>query len=381
MRIVRQTHVAAIAFMALACHPAFAETAVVTDVAGREVRVETPARRVILGEGRQIYFVAALDRDAPFRHVVGWRDDLPKADPESYAAYLAKYPEIAKLPTFGGMKDGSFDVEQAVSLKPDVIIMNIDAKTATEEAGYIETLAKVGIPLVYVDFREKPMLNTEPSMRIIGKLLGKDAVAEDFIAFRQKSIKAVTDVLEAKKPARPLVFMERAGGYSDDCCMSFGDENFGKMVEIAGGTNMAKGMIPGTFGSVNPEQIIASDPDQVIVTGGNWEGYVPGGAWVGVGYGADEAAARLKLEALTRRPAFTGIKAVKTGEVHAIWHQFYNNPYQFVAIQEMAKWLHPDLFQDLDPEATFRELHARFLPLPYKPGYFVSLTDQAGPTK
>ncbi len=55
--------------------------------------------------------------------------------------------------------------------------------------------------------------------------------------------------------------MERAGGYSDDCCLSFG-----KMVEIAGGTNMAKDIIPGTFGAVNPEQIIASNPDQVIIT-------------------------------------------------------------------------------------------------------------------
>ena len=65
--------------------------------------------------------------------------------------------------------------------------------------------------------------------------------------------------------------IERAGGYSDDCCMSFGNENFGKMVEIAGGDNMAQDLIPGTFGTVNPEQIIAANPDVVIVTGGNWE--------------------------------------------------------------------------------------------------------------
>ncbi|WP_152046714.1 ABC transporter substrate-binding protein [Aureimonas psammosilenae] len=375
MRIVRRAALAAIATLSLTAGAALAETVTVTDVTGREVKVAAPVKRVILGEGRQIYFVAALERDTPFEHIVGWRDDLPKADPESYAAYLAKYPEIAKLPTFGGMKDGTFDVEQAVSLKPDVILMNVDAKTATEEAGYIDTLAKVGIPLVYVDFREKPMVNTEPSMRLMGKLFDKEKVAEDFIDFRAKSIKAVTDVLADKKPAAPLVFVERAGGYSDDCCMSFGDENFGKMVEIAGGRNMAKDMIPGTFGNVNPEQIIASDPDQVIVTGGNWGAYVPGGNWVGVGYGADEAEARLKLEALTKRAAFTGTKAVKNGEFHAIWHQFYNNPYQFVAIQEIAKWLHPDLFKDLDAEATFKELHARFLPLDYKPGYFVSLTD------
>ncbi|MBB3233804.1 ABC transporter substrate-binding protein [Phyllobacterium endophyticum] len=356
--------------------PAFAEAVILRDVTGRDVEVNVPVKHVILGEGRQIYFLAALDKENPFEHVVGWRDDLPKADPESYAAYLAKYPEVAKLPTFGGMKDGTFNIEQAVALKPDVILMNIDAKTATEEAGYIEKLAKVGIPLVYVDFREKPMENTEPSMRIMGKLMGKEQVAEDFISFRADAIKQVTDVLEKSNPKRPVVFVERAGGYSDDCCMSFGNENFGKMVELAGGTNMAKNIIPGTFGTVNPEQVIASNPDQVIITGGMWEGYMPGGDWVGVGYGADITEAHRKLENLTKRPAFTGIKAVSDGNVHAIWHQFYNNPYQFVAIQQIAKWLHPDLFEDLDPEATFKELHARFLPLDYKPGYFVSLKDQ-----
>lgn len=374
MRLSGRSAIAALGLFMASVLPALAVE--VTDVTGRKVDVNVPARHVILGEGRQIYFLAALDKENPFQHVVGWRDDLPKADPESYAAYLEKYPEIAKLATFGGMKDGTFDIEQAVALKPDVIVMNLDAKTATEEAGYIEKLAKVGIPLVYVDFREKPMENTEPSMRIMGTLMGKEKVAEDFIAFRAEAIRKVTDTLEKNAPKKPLVFVERAGGYSDDCCMSFGNENFGRMVEIAGGTNMARDIIPGTFGSVNPEQIIASNPDQVIITGGMWEAYVPGGNWVGVGYGADLKEAHRKLENLTKRPAFTGIKAVNDGEIHAIWHQFYNNPYQFVAIQQIAKWLHPDLFKDLDPEATFKELHERFLPLPYKPGYFVSLKDE-----
>ena len=373
MRITGRSAVLAMSLLVSTVWPAFAEKVTVKDVTGRDVEVNVPVKHVILGEGRQIYFLTALDKNNPFEHVVGWRDDLPKADPETYEAYLAKYPDIAKLPKFGGMKDGTFDIEQAVALKPDVILMNIDAKTATEEAGYIEKLGKVGIPLVYVDFREKPMENTEPSMRLMGKLMGKEAVAEDFIKFRSDSIKRVTDVLEKENPKKPVVFVERAGGYSDDCCMSFGNENFGKMVEIAGGINMAKGIIPGTFGTVNAEQIIASNPDQIIITGGKWDAYVPGGNWVGVGYGADLKEARRKLEALTKRPGFTGVKAVENGNVHAIWHQFYNNPYQFVAIQEIAKWLHPDLFKDLDPEATFKELHERFLPLEYKPGYFVSL--------
>ena len=75
----------------------------------------------------------------------------------------------------------------------------------------------------------------------------------------------------------------------------------------------------------------------------------------------------------TQRPAYAGIKSQDNQAFHAIWHQFYNSPYQFVAIQQMAKWFHPELFADLDPDASFRELHERFLPVPYESGYFVSL--------
>ncbi len=351
-------------------------TVEVTDVAGRTVRVRAPVERVILGEGRQIYFVAALDKENPFRRVVAWRDDLAKADPGTFKLYAAQNPQIGKLPTFGGMKEGAFDIEQAVALKPDVLLMNIEAKVASDEAKLVEKLAGVGIPVVYVDFREKPFENTEPSMRLMGKLFGRETVAEEFIAFRAEQLALVEERLarayltEAQKP---LVMVDRAGGYSDDCCMSFGRENFGRMVELAGGRNLGSGLIPGTFGTISPEEIVAAKPDAVIVTGSAWDAYVPGGAWVGVGPNADQAGARRKLAGLMQRPAFRTLPAASSGKAFAIWHQFYNSPYQFVAVQQIAKWLHPNLFRDVDPDAALRSLHERFLPIPYQPGYWVSL--------
>ena len=378
---------ACLAFVTTFGHPASAQTAAsataaqsetveVTDVAGRKVRVRAPVQRVILGEGRQIYVVAALDKDKPFRRVVAWRDDLAKADPGTFKLYESKNPQIGKLPTFGGMKEGSFDVEQAVALKPDVLLMNIEAKVASDEAKLVEKLAGVGIPVVYVDFREKPFENTEPSLRLMGRLFGREAVAEEFIAFRAKEIATVEERLKAAnltESRKPLVMVDRAGGYSDDCCMSFGRENFGRMVELAGGRNLGSDLIPGTFGTISPEKIVAARPDVVIVTGSAWDAYVPGGAWVGVGPNADLTEARRKLAGLMQRPAFRTIPATERGQVHAIWHQFYNSPYQFVAVQQIAKWLHPDLFRDVDPDATLRTLHERFLPIPYQPGYWVSL--------
>ena len=374
LSIVRRGHIlAALLFTGLLAMPALAAPTTVTDLLGRQVKVNLPVQRVILGEGRQLYLVAALDTQNPIERIVGWRKDLIQSDPDTYNAYLRKFPAIAKIPTFGGFEDGTFDIEQAISQRPDVIILNIEAQHATEDARYIEKLDALGIPVVYVDFRNQPMTNTEPTMRLFGQLFGKEQQAEAFIAFRNQQIRRVTDVIAAQKPARPAVFIERIGGYTDDCCLSFGNENFGLFVELAGGNNIAKSIIANTFGQLNPEQVIVADPDQVVVTSANWQAFAPGGRWVGVGPWADLAQARHKLAWYTQRPAYAGIKAQNDQAFHAIWHQFYNSPYQFVAIQQLAKWFHPTLFADLDPEASFRELHERFLPVPYEPGYFVSL--------
>lgn len=364
------------ALTSLVCASAVAAPITVTDIAGRQITLDAPAERVILGEGRQIYLLGMLEPEAPLAHVVGWREDFSQADPDNYRRYLERFPEMASIPTFGGFKDGTFDVEQAASLNPDLILMNIEAKAATEDAAYDDKLAELNIPIAYVDFREDPIENTIPSMRLIGQLMNDEAAAEEFITFAEEQLARVTEVIEQANPERPRVFIDRAGGYSDECCMSFGPANFGEYVTLAGGTNIADGIIPASFGNLNPEHIIAANPQHVVVTGGSWDAYVPGGDWVGVGPGADQTQAREKLQALTTRTAMTGIEAVETGNVHAIWHQFYNSPYYFVAVQQLAKWFHPELFEDLDPEATLEELHERFLPISYQPGYWITLHDE-----
>jgi len=354
--------------------PGRAEQVTLTDITGRKVSLSLPVQRVLLAEGRQIHTVAALDREAPFGRVVGWGADLEKADPESYAAYVAVYPQAAALPKFGSVAGGGFDVEGAIVLNPDVVLLNYEAQRASDETRLIEKLASVGIAVVYIDFRHAPFDNIEPSLRLLGKLFGREEIAERLIAFRAAQTARITDRLaQEPKLKRPLVMVDRIPGYSEGCCLSFGPENFGRMVEIAGGRNLGSELLSGTFGAINPEAIIARDPEVLIVTGGSFGALAPGGGWVGLGPGADLVEARRKLALLAQRPAFLHSSAAANRRVHAIWHQFYNSPYQFVALQRIATWLHPQLFSDLDPEATLRELHERFLPIPYRPGYWTDL--------
>lgn len=348
---------------------------VITDIAGRQVTLNAPVKRMLLGEGRQLYLIASLEPKDPLAHVVAWRTDLIAADPATYAQYLEVFPELAKLPAFKGQEDSLIDIESAIIQKPDVVLLNLEAMQANMDANYMEKLAALNIPVVYVDFRYRPLDNTEPTIRLLGRIMGREARAEEIIAFRRQAMAAVTNVLTAKQPKRPNVFVERIGGYSQDCCLSFGAENFGKYVELAGGHNIGSDIIPSTFGQISPEQVIVANPEQVVVTSADWQAYVPGGHWIPLGPGADPRLTRKKLEWFSTRDAYTDTAAKKTRNFHGIWHQFYNSPYEFVAVQQLAKWFHPDLFADLDPNATFAEYHRRFLPIEYRPGYSVSLSD------
>lgn len=362
----------------LAATPAVAEKATITDVTGRQVELELPAKRVLIGEARQIHVIAALKGEHLFDTIVGWRDDMIKKDPDSYEAYRERFPALESLPQTGYIPSGTFSLEAAIALNPDVLTLNLEAQKSAQESGIEEKAAAAGIAIVYLDFRVDPAKNSEKSIELLGSIFGEKGKAEEFIAYRRAQIALVTERLaKAGNVVRPKVFIERSPGISGDnvCCRTFGPANFGEMVELAGGHNIATDVISTTFGDLNPEQIIVSNPDHVIVTGANWAAESDIDQFVHVGRGADPANARSKLHDLMERPAFSSLTVVKNGNVHAAWHQFYGVPYEFIPIQQFAKWFHPDLFADLDPDKTFREFHERFLPIAYRPGYFVSLPE------
>lgn len=375
MKMSHSVLAAATAAMMLGCVPAaFAQAFIVTDVAGREVIFDAPVERVILGEGRLLYSLATIETENPFEHVVGWRNDLWTTDQVSFDAYVEKFPEAADLPFIGNLTDGTLQTETVVTLDPDVLILPIGNKTAADEVKLEEMLDGIGVKIVYVDFREHIIDNTVPSLHILGQLFGKEERAQEVADFWQGKMDAIAKVLADNNPERPNVFMYRAAGLVE-CCGTFGPDNFGLMVELAGGHNLGSDFLPGYTGTINPEQVIASNPDIVVVTGSDWRNSNNATAYVSVGPGAaeDVEASRAALAAAVDVPAFVGSTAVANGDVHAIWHQFYTSPYQFVAIEEMAKWFHPELFADADADATFQEFYDRFLPIEYKPGSWISL--------
>ena len=239
----------------------------------------------------------------------------------------------------------------------------------------VEKLKNAEVAVVFVDFRQNLTENTIPSMLLLGRLLGAEKRAAEFIDFYVAQMRRVTNVVQSlPNDDKPLVFMENAAGWQPDfCCNTFGSFNYGRFIELAGGVNFGSTLASGYSTEVSLEGLIAADPDVLLSTGANWADAKPEVTAVLLGYEADAETNVERIEALASRTGFKDLRAVKDGRMHSIYHQFYNSQYHFVAIQQLAKRLHPDDFEDLDPQATFDMLHEQFMPYENSGQFWVSL--------
>ncbi|MCP9276901.1 ABC transporter substrate-binding protein [Mycolicibacterium arenosum] len=338
---------------------------VITDVLGREVTVKVPSARILVDGGRLIYTTAMLNKNDPTDRIVGWPDDLTQNDPGTLTTYEAKFPQIKDIPTTGDLWDGSFSVEQAIQLQPDVFVVGASDFPAAQDAGTIDQLERAGIPTVVVDYFVDPLKNTVPSVELLGRLFDKDKEATDFTTYYRAKMDGVKARIDSASAPPTPTFLWRAPGYFE-CCSSFAKSNLAAMVTYSGGVNLADDMLPGQQGTISPEAVLADNPAVIIATGANWSPDTPAapGSFVPLGYDDAAERARTHLRSIVdRQPGFPDLQAVKDRRTYAVWHHFYDSPYNFLAVEWFAKWQHPELFQDIDPDAGLRELHEKFLPV------------------
>ncbi len=349
----------------------------IEDVAGREVSVPEQIERVILGEGRAVFATAVLNPDDPFQHVVGVGSDLHEAAPTFEEQVLEVAPHGSDIAVVGNFGKGDVTVENLLSLDPDVLVLTLDHRDTLADTGFLTQLDSVDIPYVFIDFRQDPIANTPKSAELLGKLFGAEERAADFAGYYENQVSQVTDRLaQLEDPAaeKPEVFLWRAAGMMD-CCSTMKDVNLGNLLTVAGGRNMGDELLDTEFGQITPEKLISIQPEQIIVTGGAWAtdndqptSYVP------LGYNATQDKAEAGLAGLLETPGFSELTAPASGGFHAIYHQFYHSPYNFIALAQYAKWLHPELFADLDPEQIFVDFHQQWLPFAYSGTFFVTDT-------
>ncbi|GAB3127316.1 ABC transporter substrate-binding protein [Novispirillum itersonii] len=347
--------------------------ATVTDLAGRSVSVPKQVNRIILGEGRIAVALAILDPADPLKGVVGAMGEFPLLDPTGYALWAEKFPAIKDIPAVGKASATSFSVEQALSLRPDLAILTLAGHGPTpKDEEVIRQLEAAGVTVAFIDFFLDPLVNTPKSIALLGALLGKPTEADAFVSTYQAELRRVTDRLTATTP-RPLVFLENRVGLQGDCCASIGQGVLATMIEAAGGRNLATGLIPGQSGLISLEYLLTHQPDVYVGTAiGNaaTAGKMPDR--IVLGHGVSAAVAQASLTHSLSRTGISTLTAVQQGRAHALWHHFVHSPFNVVAVQALAQWIHPDLFRDLDPADTLRRMTTRFQPMPLNGTYWTS---------
>lgn len=359
-----------------ASDPAAAEVRL-RDIAGREVVLPAPARRIVVGSAMNLE-VLALAHPDPVGLIVGWSGPASVLDAEQAAALRRLYPGADAISTVGRIANDTLSLEGVVALAPDLMLVNLydlaghPGDPATHPL--VLRLSDMGVPVVIVDFFLDPLGHSEESLAILGKALGTEARVAAFNAFYRERIARIADRLTAQGAdmKRPTVFLH-AHAAGAECCFSPGKGALDGFVTLAGGHNIGADILNTATGQLSLEYVLSRQPDIYVGTGGYARGSQSGftlGRSIWKDFAGDS------FGRLLQRPELSILTAISNGRAHGLWHDFTHSPVHLVAIELMATWFHPELFGDLDPDATLAEINRRFLAVPMEGTFWVD----AGPT-
>lgn len=339
-----------------------------TDVSGREVTVDAPAKRVVLGFHFEEF--TAIAGAKAWQNVVGisktgwagWRAG-------NWARYVEVIPQLKDMPDVGFTDDNSFSAEKVIALKPDVLILPEWGYKALGPA--VQQLSAAGIPIVVVDYNAQTLERHLASTRVLGKVMGADQRAEELASLYQKKYQDVmARIARAKVTAKPKVYVELGRDGADTIGNTYRDTMWGQMLDNLGADNLANGRITANWGPLNPEAVLAANPEHVIIAGSSWQNRPKA---VKLGYASDDATARATLLPYTKRAGWDTLKAVQQQHVYSLDHGLARTLVDYTAMQFIAKQLYPAQFADVNPVAELRQFHERYLPVKYSGSWMVTL--------
>ncbi|MCW1840735.1 ABC transporter substrate-binding protein [Prosthecomicrobium hirschii] len=352
---------AAVALMTFAlAEPALATMRTIKDALGREVTIDAPAGRVVVMFNYE-EFTAIAGADGWKRVVginravwAGWR-------PAIWSRYVAKIPEIAEKPDVGSTDEGTFSAEKVIALKPDVLLMPQISWEATATAR--AQIEAAGIRIVAFDYNAQITERHAASTRAIGAVMGADARAEELASlYETKMADIQRRIASLPKGPKPKVYVEIGQTGAASVGNSYNGTMWGRILDNLGAENITNGRIPGPYGPLNPEYVLAANPEFIFIGGSSWVGRPNA---VRLGYDATPEITRASLAPYAARPGWSDLKAIKAGEIHALEHGLARTLYDYTAQQYIAKRLYPAAFADVDPLAELAAYHAKYLPVPF----------------
>jgi iron complex transport system substrate-binding protein len=162
--------------------------------------------------------------------------------------------EIKNIPSIGGISNAN--VEKIISLKPDLII-----SSSMISKSELEQIERASIPVVALPERNS-LEGVYETIRILGKILGQDSLAELKISEMKQRIKAITKQNSNNDDGkRPKVYYVVGFGSGGDFSAG-GNTYIDNIITLAGGDNIAKNSRNWTF---SKEELFYQNPDFVFI--------------------------------------------------------------------------------------------------------------------
>lgn len=335
---------------------AYAASETIKDVIGRSVRVDLPAKRVVLGFYIEDYFAVggdkAFDRLAGLS--LGW---FVKSRPAVWEQYVAARPTLRGVPDVGSVQDQSFVIEKVLATRPDVVVLaDWQFKALASE---IPRLEAAGVPVVVVDFNAQTLERHVESIRVLGQLTGETARAQRIADEYRQVVETIQQRIAKAKLPRPRVYVELGDKGPAEHSYTYGKNMWGAMVDLVSGDNVAAPFVK-DWGPINPEQLLVSRPQVVFIAG--YESVSRPDA-MKMGFGVPASEARQRLQGFAQRSGWSSLPALQEGRLHGIYHGATRSVLDAALLQYLAKAMYPTLFADIDPEVTYRDFYRRYLPI------------------
>ncbi|MDI9476193.1 MAG: ABC transporter substrate-binding protein [Bacillota bacterium] len=292
-----------------------AQKIIVTDDSGRQVEIPDKVERIVVNYGIAGHMVFAL----------GQQDKLVGIDSPSKdnAFFNAIKPGFSSLPTPGNPSE--VNIEEVITLNPDLIIVPGRNKEL------IENLEQRGLTVFGVTAEDLEQLKI--TMKNLGKALGNEEKAAQFIKYYDDAIKTVQEKTKDLQPnEKPGVYLVGRDGLLSTCSEDM-YQHF--LIDLVGGKNVAaEESIPGQgWFKISPEQLIKWNPDLIVVA---------------------RYASGITPQQILTDERLRGINAVKNKQVFWFPSELGSwdcpSPQAVPGIKWLAKKLHPNKFQDMNLE-------------------------------
>ena len=222
------------------------------------------------------------------------------------------------LPKIGGT-NLTYDVEQIVALKPDLVLA-----AGITPSDVVTQLADLGLTVIVLGSVETSIESVFTEIELMGSVTGQRAQADQVVAEMRQKYEQISARV-ARATTQPRVYWE-LDATDVTKPYSVGPNNFvNDLITLSGGVNIFAD-VDSPYPQVGSEQIVAANPEVILLANAE--------------YGVTS-------ESVVSRPGWNAISAVQQTKIFPIDSDLATRPGPRIidGLEAVARLIHPEVFQ------------------------------------